>query len=45
VRSLGKDELRRAFGVAVAVLIQELRLVNSSVADRIEPALRELTRE
>jgi hypothetical protein len=45
VRSLGTDELRRAFGVAVAVLIQELRLVNSSVADRIEPALRELTRE
>jgi len=45
VSSLGKDELRRAFGVAVAVLIQELRLVNGSVADRIEPALRELTRE
>ena len=42
VRSLNGDELRRAFGVAVAGLIHELRLVNSTVADRIEPALREL---
>ena len=42
VRSLDRNELRRAYGVAVAGLIHELRLVDSMVADRIEPALREL---
>jgi hypothetical protein len=41
VRSLDRDELRRAFMASVNRLLVEARLADPTLADRIEPALRE----
>ena len=42
VGSLETDELRRAFKAALDGLITEARIVDRALADRLEPALREL---
>ena len=42
VGSLETDELRRGFQAALDGLITEARLVDRALADRLEPALREL---
>jgi len=42
VRSLERDELRRAFRVAMAGLLGEARYLDSDLAERLEPALQEL---
>lgn len=44
VKTLEPEELWSAFGVAVDALMVETRLVDRALADRIEPALRELAR-
>jgi len=44
VKTLEPGELWRAFGVAMDALVAETRLVDRSLADRIEPTLRELAR-
>jgi hypothetical protein len=41
VRSLDEAELRRAFTAAVSCMLVEMRLADTTLADRIEPALRE----
>jgi hypothetical protein len=42
VRSLDADELGRAFGLATRALIAEIRFVDSGLASRLEPVLRDL---
>jgi len=42
VGSLETDELRRAFKVALDGLITEARIIDRALADRLEPALRDL---
>ena len=44
VHALEAGELRRAFAVAMDGLVAETRLADPALADRIEPALRELAK-
>lgn len=45
IRSLDVEELKRAFGCVVNLLVQEVSYVDQSLTDRLEPALIELAKE